>query len=149
KVSFYNGFGKADLVIDVNGYFSDGSVVSASSFTTLTPTRIKDTRSGPGPIGKLGPGSTSILTVAGSGGVPLTGAKAVIINVTVTNPTAASFLTLYPTGGSLPVASDLNFVAGQTVPNLVVVKLSAGGQINIYNGFGSTDVIVDVEGWFG
>ena len=50
---------------------------------------------------------------------------------------------------SLPLASDLNFVAGQTVPNLVVVKLSAAGQINIYNGFGSTDVIVDVEGWFG
>jgi len=149
QVSFYNGLGKADLVVDINGYISDGSLVSASSFASLTPSRIKDTRSGPGPIGKVGAGSTTTLTVAGSGGVPALGAKAVILNVTVTNPTAASFLTIYPTGGSLPLASDLNFVAGQTVPNLVVVKLSAAGQINIYNGFGSTDVIVDVEGWFG
>ena len=149
KVSFYNGHGNADLVVDVNGYISDGSLVSGSSFASLTPSRIKDTRTGPGVIGQLGPGTFTTLTVAGNGGVPATGAKAVIVNVTVTNPTAASFLTIWPTGATMPTASDLNFVAGQTVPNLVVVKLSGGGSINIYNGFGSVDVIVDVEGWFG
>ena len=148
KVSIYNGHGSADAVVDVNGYFTDKHA-SGVSFTNVVPARIKDTRSGPGVIGKLGAGSTTTLTVAGNGGVPATGAKAVILNVTVTNPTAPSFLTVYPTGGSLPVASDLNFVAGQTVPNLVVVKLSGAGQINIYNGYGSTDVVVDVEGWFG
>ena len=40
-------------------------------------------------------------------------------------------------------------MAGQTVPNLVVVQLSASGQIDIFNAFGSTNVIVDVVGWYG
>ena len=46
-----------------------------------------------------------------------------------------------------PIASDLNWAPGQTVPNLVVVKLGADGKIAIHNGFGSTDVIVDVFGY--
>ena len=62
---------------------------------------------------------------------------------------AASDLAVWPHGGSRPVASDLNFAAGQTVPNLVIVKLSSAGKIDIGNDFGSTDVIVDVVGWYG
>ncbi len=89
------------------------------------------------------------VTVAGNGGVPASGAKAVVVNVTVVNPTAASALTVWPDGTTRPLASDLNFVPGQTVPNLVVVKLSATGQIDIFNGVGSTQVIVDVVGWYG
>jgi len=57
-------------------------------------------------------------------------------------------LVVWPDGTSAPVASDLNFVAGQAVPNLVIVKLSAGGKIDIRNDFGSTSVIVDVVGWY-
>ena len=75
--------------------------------------------------------------------------RAVVLNVTVANPTAASDLVVWPDCASEPVASDLNFVAGQTVPNLVVVQLSASGQIDIFNAFGSTNVIVDVVGWYG
>ena len=58
------------------------------------------------------------LQVAGAGGVPATGASAVVLNVAVTGPTATSFLTAFPTGEALPLASNLNFDAGQTVPNL-------------------------------
>jgi len=78
--------------------------------------------------------------------------KAVILNITVADPTAPSDLVVWPADGTMPLASDLNFVARQTVPNLVVVKLSATGQIgqiDIFNAFGSTNVIVDVVGWFG
>jgi hypothetical protein len=49
----------------------------------------------------------------------------------------------------MPVASDLNFVGGQTVPNLVVVKVGTDGKINIFNAFGSAHVVVDVVGWYG
>ena len=148
KVTFYNGVGSADLIVDVNGYFTDAST-SGASFTTLSPTRIVDTRNGTGGRSSpLGPGETMIVTVAGSGGVP-GAAKAVVLNVTVDGPTAASDLVVWPDGTSAPVASDLNFVAGQAVPNLVIVKLSAGGKIDIRNDFGSTSVIVDVVGWYG
>jgi hypothetical protein len=148
KVSVYNGLGNADLIVDVNGYFTDGTGTGAL-FTALNPTRIVDTRNGTGGFtSQLGPNASMPVTVAGNGGVPAN-ATAVVLNVTVTGPTAASDLTVWPDGALLPVASDLNFAMGQTVPNLVVVKLSAGGKIDIRNDFGSTSIIVDVVGWFG
>ncbi len=47
------------------------------------------------------------------------------------------------------MASNLNFVAGQTVPNLVMVKVGPGGIVNLFNSSGATDVIADVAGWYG
>ncbi|MDP1804975.1 MAG: hypothetical protein Q8K72_07410, partial [Acidimicrobiales bacterium] len=85
---------------------------------------------------------------AGAGGVPVGGATAVVLNVTVTEPTAGSFLTAWPTSENRPVASNLNFVAGQTIPNLVIAKIGTGGKVTIYNNLGSTVVVADVQGWF-
>jgi hypothetical protein len=101
----------------------------------------------------VGPGGTIRLQVAGQGGVPATTdpirPTAVVLNVTVTDTTSAGYLTLYPSDAtSQPLASDLNWTAGLTVPNLVVVKLGADGKVAIFNGAGSTDVIVDVVGWY-
>jgi hypothetical protein len=144
QVSFYNGLGSADLVVDVNGYFTDPSRTGAA-FNPLVPARILDTRSG----SPLGTPTPLVVPVAGMGSVPASGASAVVLNVTVTAPTTASDLVIWPDGASMPVASDLNFIGGQTVPNLVVVKLSAGGKIDIFNAFGTTHVIVDVVGWYG
>jgi hypothetical protein len=149
QVSIYNGLGSADAVVDVNGYITD-STASGSSFFTVFPSRIVDTRNGTGGFSVPIPaGGTMVVTVAGHGGVPAVGATAVIVNVTVANPTAASDLVIWPDLATKPTASDLNWVAGQTVPNLVVVQLSAGGKIDIYNPFGTTNVIVDVVGYFG
>ena len=153
KVTFHNGPGRADLVVDVSGYFTD-STGTGSSFNALIPTRIVDTRDGTGGFTTpLGPGATMVVSVAGKGGVPSMASvlppTAVVLNVTVQGATAPSYLTVWPDGTSLPLASDLNFTTRQTVPNLVVVKLSATGQIEIRNAFGSTNVIVDVDGWYG
>jgi hypothetical protein len=71
-----------------------------------------------------------------------------VANITVTNPTGASFLTAWPSDAARPTASDLNFVPGQTVPNLVVVKLGADGRVNLYNLTGSSDAIMDVVGYY-
>jgi hypothetical protein len=147
KVSLFNAAGSVDLIADVNGWFTDGSAGSAGDiFTGLTPNRIMDTRLGGSP---MGPGSTIHMNVAGQGGVPPTGAHSVVLNVTVTNPTAApsSYLTLWPTGAVKPLASDLNFVSGLTVANLVIVKIGTGGQVDVYNAAGTTQVVVDVVGW--
>jgi hypothetical protein len=148
QVTFFNGFGSTDLVVDLEGYFAAPNG-PAGEFQPLTPDRILDTRTGNGTTAaKLGPAKTLNLQVTGRGGVPSTGVSAVVMNVTVTNPNAPGFLTVFPTGALAPVASNLNFIAGQTVPNRVVVGIGAGGQVSIFNGLGSTDVIADVGGYF-
>ena len=119
-------------------------------YNSLSPARILDTREGNGaPAAPLGSGKTLDLQVTGRGGVPSSGVSAVVLNVTVTEPSAGGFLTAFPTGEARPNASNLNFTAGQTVPNLVVAKLGAGGKASLYNPFGSVQVIADVAGWYG
>ncbi len=123
---------------------------SGARFNPLPPARVLDTREGNGaPLGKVAPNSSIDLQVTGRGDVPATGVSAVVLNVTVTEPTAVGFLTAWPAGETRPLASNLNFSAGQTVPNLVVVKVGAGGKVSLYNSSGSTHVIADVSGWYG
>jgi hypothetical protein len=155
KVSFFNGQGTTDVVVDVGGWFTDGTDPSAAGgqFTGLTPARILDTRIGTGGLSTVGSNSTVMAQVAGQGNVPaMTAAvppRAVVLNVTVTNTSAAGYLTLFPSDASTrPLSSDLNWTAGLTVPNLVVVKLGADGKVAMFNGVGSTDVIADVVGWY-
>ena len=151
QLNIYNGAGSADVIFDVAGYVPaiTGTPGPDGLYNPVVPSRILDTRTGNGgsPV-PLGPGAFINLQVTGRGGVPLTGASAVVLNVTVTNPTLASYLTVYPAGTPLPLASNLNFPAGATAPNRVVVKLGSAGQVAIFNGLGSTDVVVDVNGWF-
>jgi outer membrane protein assembly factor BamB len=146
KVSLFNNVGSTHVVVDVAGWYGvDPS--PGSGFVALPPSRVLDTRAGAGT--PLAPGATLALQVTGRGGVPAAGVSAVVLNVTVTEPSAGSFLTAWPGGEVRPVASNLNFVAGQTVPNLVVVKVGATGQVDLFNNRGTTHVVVDVAGWFG
>jgi Viral BACON domain len=155
RVNVYNAFGNTDVVFDVQGWVTTHGTVSGTDglFRPLVPARILDTRFGTGaPMAPVGPGQTIHLQVAGAGNVPGTTSipapEAVVLNVTVTNPTAPSYLTVFPTGASKPIVSNLNFVGGQTVPNRVEVKLGTGGQVDIFNAAGTVDVIADVNGWF-
>src|SRR5712691_689211 len=155
KVNVYNAFGNVDVVFDVQGWVTTQGTVSGTDglFRPLVPARILDTRFGTGGFSApLGPGQTIHLQVAGAGGVPgalsATPPEAVVLNVTATNPTAPSYLTIFPTGSARPIVSNLNFVAGQTVPNRVEVKLGNGGQVDIFNAAGMVNVIADVNGWF-
>ncbi len=147
SISFYNAFGSVDVIADLSGWFTDASNPSATGirFAPVTPTRILDTRS----TGKLGPNQMLSVAIAGNGPTPNAGAGAVVLNVTVTGATASSYLTVWPDGESRPLASDLNFTVGQTIPNMVVVKLGSDGKIDLYNAAGSTDVVIDVMGWYG
>jgi len=154
QVSLFNFTGNTDVIVDVGGWFTDGSDATAigGQFTGLTPARILDSRFGQGTASAIGANGFITVQVAGLSSVPLMTAtvppKAVVLNVTVTNTTAASFLTVFPSVTPMPTASDLNWTAGLTVPNLVVVKLGTDGKIAMYNLAGSTDVIADVVGWY-
>ncbi|MHB1786079.1 MAG: protease pro-enzyme activation domain-containing protein [Acidimicrobiales bacterium] len=151
KVSIYSS-ATTDVVVDVTGWFTaSSSTAGGAGFVGTTPTRIADTRTSSGLAYSgqtLGPGRVLKVMVAGVGGVPTTGVTAVVANVTVTNTTASGYLSVFPGTGTTPATSDLNWVAGQTTSNLVVVGLGSDGTIGIYNASGSTDVVVDVEGWY-
>jgi PKD repeat protein len=125
-------------------------VVIGSPFVPLSPVRLLDTRSGTGaPRAAIGPGGQLSLTVTGGpADIPAGGLTAVVLNVTVANATAGSFLTVYPDGGSRPATSNLNYTAGQTIPNLVTVPVGTDGKVNFYNHSGNVDVIADVEGYY-
>ncbi|WP_344466404.1 PKD domain-containing protein [Kitasatospora kazusensis] len=120
--------------------------------------RILDTRTGNGSYdgtqGPLGPDSELTVNVNGPlphGGVFTDndgGTTAVVLNVTAVNPTAAGFLTVYPSGQTRPTTSNSNFVAGQTAAHLVTVPVGRDGTIKIYNHTGAVNVLVDLVGWY-
>jgi len=148
EISFVNAVGTVDVVVDVAGYYIEpyASTPPGDTFTSVPTTRTLDTRTaGHSPLG-AGP---SKVTVAGTAGVPASGVDAVVANVTVTKPTTASFLTVSPGGGTDTGTSSLNFGPGQTKANLVVVALGADGSIDLRNQTGTTDVVIDVLGWYG
>jgi hypothetical protein len=165
RVKIYNAAGQTHVIFDVVGWYGDTpdgppglptptptpEPAGYGYYHPLPPSRILDTRSGPCPCGKLGPNGTTDVVVTNVGGVPphVLGVTAVVLNVTVTDPSAGSFLTVYPTGVPRPNASNLNFGPGQTVPNLVIVKVGDLGKVTAYNCCGFTHVIFDVVGWYG
>jgi alpha-tubulin suppressor-like RCC1 family protein len=150
KVSLFNSNGNTDIIADVVGYFS-----TSADFTSLIPSRLMDTRlgqlTGDGLFAGLGPvtgGTTVNLSVWGRGGVPAIGVGAIALNVTAVNPTTAGYISAWPAGSALPLASNLNFTSGETIPNLVIAKVGINGQVSLINSNGSTDIVVDVIGWF-
>ncbi|MCU1391703.1 MAG: hypothetical protein JWM34_131 [Ilumatobacteraceae bacterium] len=153
-VTIYNGSdGTANVVVDLLGSFPDTLTFTGSKFSGQTPTRLLDTRIGQPTIDgrfsgtrSIGEATTLNLAVAGRGGLPANTAGSVALNVTVTNPTAAGYLTVYPTGGHPPTASNLNFTPGQTIANMVIVPVGTSGQVSIYNSAGNSDVVVDLLG---
>ena len=74
-------------------------------------------------------------------------ARSVVLNVTVTEPDAAGFLTVYPGNAARPPTSNVNYVKGQTIPNAVIVGLGPTGTVDIFS-LAATHVVVDVVGYF-
>jgi hypothetical protein len=148
KVSFATAVGTTHLVGDVVGWYDDGAPGSGGDlYTPTTPTRILDSRTGAGWLGRLVDGSPRALPVAGTHGIPAT-ATAVVFNLTSTQSSANTFLTAWPTGQAAPTVSNLNVAAGQTIANLTTVKLGQDGKVSFATATGSTDVIADLVGWY-
>lgn len=122
----------AHVVVDVSGWFGP----SGAGFQPAAPRRLFDSR-------QSGGSGTSFVINASSIG----DASAVTVNVTVADPSGPGFLTAYPCGTTPPEASNVNFVAHQTIANLATVKVAAG-QFCLFSSV-PTDVIVDVAGAYG
>ncbi|MFG2990973.1 hypothetical protein ACGFZK_17085 [Streptomyces sp. NPDC048257] len=147
-VDLYNASwgSRTHLIADVSGYFTPKA---SSGYTPMTPARFVDTREGLGTSrGQLGGQATFSTQISGLRGVPQ-GTTAVALNVTVTNPGRYGHLTVFPSGQTAPDTSSLNFGAGQTIANSVIVPVGKDGKISFRNGaYAGADVVVDVVGYY-
>jgi Right handed beta helix region len=118
------------------------------SFYTVTPCRLVDTRvPGQGPA--LAAGESRTFTLGGVCGIPA-GARAVSLNLTVTQPGSAGNLRLFAAGSPAPLVSALNYGTGQTRANNAIAPLSGDGRLTVraVQSVGGVHVILDVSGYF-
>src|SRR5215472_1204169 len=128
-----------------------GDVTLPNAFVGVSPCRIVDTRGPAGPYGapSLSAGVSRNFALASG---PCTGFSGLIaaysLNITVTNTLGPGFIKIYPQGGSAPVVSTLNYVAGQTVANAAIVPAGTGNGVTVVAGVSGTDLIIDVNGYY-
>ncbi|GAA1083551.1 trypsin-like serine protease [Kitasatospora arboriphila] len=129
-------------------------IYPASGYTPVTPTRVMDTRSAGGrtwaPVAGQG-GNEKVLNLGPDSTGPFKlpqGASAVVLNVTVVNPSTAGFVAVEPNDKAKPTTSSVNFAAGQTVANLVTAPVGADGKVYLWTTTSDFDAIVDVAGYY-
>jgi len=143
KIKIYS-LQSAHVVVYMMGWLGSTGI---QEFNVITPKRLYDSRKASfNPTGAKLTSSGLTLQIAGANGVPSI-ARTVVLNVTVVNPAADGYVTVWPSDKSQPNTSNVNYLAGQIVPNSVVVGLSATGKVSL-SSYASTDVIVDIVGWY-
>jgi hypothetical protein len=139
----FNSTTPTHLIADVSAWAPAGE-----GFNPLTPARVFDTRNGTGgvPVGRRPAGSVLSFQVTGAGGVPGSGVAAVAMNLTSTGATSPGYVTAFPCG-DVPWTSNLNVLAGETRPNLVIAPVSPTGRVCFYTS-SAMHLLADVSGWF-
>ena len=149
-----NGTNDATMSSDdpgLDGSTNPTTFMVGTSYFTVPPCRVLDTRNPNGAYGGpvLAAGADRTFTIAGQCNIP-SAAKAVSVNLAVTQPTVAGNLRLYPAGTTLPLVSSINYAAGQTRSNNAIVPLNALGEMAVRcaQGSGTAHFILDVNGYF-
>jgi hypothetical protein len=133
----------AHVIVDVMGWF--GSAGQTEYVEVAPPQRLFDSRLPTGGSAKIGAGQSKSIQIVGQFVPP--NARSVVLNVTIAEPDASGFATVYPGGAVRPNTSNLNYRAGQAIPNAVIVGLGPTGNINIYTS-STAHLLVDVVGYF-
>jgi hypothetical protein len=150
QIEVYNHTGTVNVDVDVDGYYS-GVGGTGSAFVPITPVRITDTRGttplNGTPIAANTSESFNLATTLST--VPGT-ATSVAANVTAVAGNARGYLTVYPTSAAAhPVASDVNWVAKEIVPNFTIADTAGTGSVEVYNAAGAAvNLLIDVFGYF-
>jgi hypothetical protein len=149
----------ANAIVDVEGYVPS-SQGTGDAYAAISPERIVDTRcfnsSYSGANSQYCKGIPNLVVPAGEappqGSVTITmpssfsGAAAIVANLTVTGTSTSGYLTAYPAGSAVPLASNLNFTTGATVANRIEVEL-ASGAFSVFNGSSTpVNIVVDLNG---
>ena len=158
-----SGFaGKANVLVDVFGWFSTSTADRGARLIATTPSRVMDTRTGVGvPVGSVPSNSFVTLNIRGADGVdpsvtdvvPNSGdVVGVMLNVAVVNNLAGqrgTYVSVVPESpnGSPPGTSNVNVGPGLTKSNSVIVPVGADGKVRLFNSNGNVHIAVDVLGY--
>jgi hypothetical protein len=140
-----------DVVLDISGYFVQDS--SALAYFPLTPCRVVDTRSATGPLGgpalQNGQQRDFPILQATACNIP-SAAQAYAFNVTAipSHGGPLSYLSTWPAGLARPVVSTLNALTGTITANAALIPAGTGGDILAYASGNSTDLVIDINGYF-
>ena len=149
RISVYTEH-RSDVIVDVAGYFTPAASATAGRYVALSPVRYFDSRTGLGPtaVAPFAAGEQRQVQITGRGDVPVSGAAAVVLNLTMTGTAGTGFVAAVPSNGVLPPStSNVNVqLPGETRANLAIVPLGPDGAIKLYASV-STNVIVDVTGY--
>ena len=130
----------AEIIIDLTGWWTeDGD----QRMTTIAPVRADDSRNDPGR--PLVPANTTRTIPLGS--IIPSDATTVIANLTVTEPQADGFLTAFPCDEPFPLASNLNFRAGESRAVAIVVGVDASAQLCVQSST-AAHIVLDVSGYY-
>jgi hypothetical protein len=138
-----------DLVIDINGYFASPGLTGGSSFYSVSPCRILDTRL---PTGQpsLAAGSTRTVAIPSSPGSACGAfpqATAYALNVTAVPQGPLFYLSVWPAGQSMPLVSTLNAVGGQVTASAAVVPAGTQQSVSFF-ATNATGLVIDSSGYF-
>ena len=139
-----------NVILDIDGYFAPVSA-STLAFYSLPPCRVADTRYSNG----HGLGSP-YLTAGRERAFPIlnatrcnipSDAAAYSLNFTVVPHGALYYMTVWPTGGSLPNVSTLNDIPGAIIANAAIVPAGDSGKVSVQPS-NDTDLVIDINGYF-
>lgn len=145
KISVTADGADTHVLVDVVGYLAGGG---SGRFFPLPTARVLDTRTGAGGSGPVKARSRTRVPIRGVAGVPASGVSAVVLKLSASAPSRAASLTAYTVGASRPALPSLYSVPGRVMENLVVVAPGRYGAAYVYNSAGTTDLMVDVVGYF-
>jgi hypothetical protein len=150
QVTFKNYAGTADIVVDVDGYFTNKATTGALFTALAAPKRILTTRTAT----PLNGGSNSATAITTMTGATATAGVLDVIDLYQGTKAGGNFLTVYPKGTTPPVTANVNYTPSDTynvVPNAAYGTAGATGDMSVYNGplgAGKANVVIDEFGYF-
>jgi serine protease len=137
--TYYCGLG----ILDANHAIHAALSLTPDVFSPLQPRRIADTR----PSGLVSTNSPLVVDLKGNFGLPNAGLGAVALNVTATGSSQAGYVTVWPCADTKPVASSVNYIANEDIPNTVIAAPDQYGKV-CFDSSTPVNLIVDLSGWF-
>ncbi|RDI00978.1 hypothetical protein DEU32_1026 [Curtobacterium sp. AG1037] len=147
KLTVFNQDSTADLVLDIQGYFT----AAGKGGAVFTPGagRAYDTRTSGNTV--MGKNETRSVQIAGKAGVPVMGSgiNAVVLTLTALKSTAGSGnATVWADGTTRPNTTSINFDETTIRTNTITVPLGTTGKVSLNNVADATNYVIDVQGWY-